>query len=291
LSSRSGFVSFVGRPNVGKSTLTNAMAGQKVAITSSKPQTTRKAIRAVVMRPGGQLILVDLPGLHRPRTLLGSRLNDLVAANLSEVDVLAFCTPANEKLGPGDRKIIADMQQYKRAKKIAVVTKTDTVSKQRLAEHLLELNGLAPWEEIIPVSALTGDQVELLADVLINHLPEGPELYPSDTVSEESFEDIVCERVREAALELVNDELPHSLAVTFDEFLEDENKIFVSLWVERDSQKGIVIGKAGSMLKTIGSRARKEISALVGHPIHLAIQVRVASDWQRNPKQLKKLGF
>ena len=291
MSSRSGFVSFVGRPNVGKSTLTNAMAGQKVAITSSKPQTTRKAIRAVVMRPGGQLILVDLPGLHRPRTLLGSRLNDLVAANLSEVDVLAFCTPANEKLGPGDRKIIADMQQYKRAKKIAVVTKTDTVSKQRLAEHLLELNGLAPWEEIIPVSALTGDQVELLADVLINHLPEGPELYPSDTVSEESFEDIVCERVREAALELVNDELPHSLAVTFDEFLEDENKIFVSLWVERDSQKGIVIGKAGSMLKTIGSRARKEISALVGHPIHLAIQVRVASDWQRNPKQLKKLGF
>jgi GTPase len=291
LSSRSGFVSFVGRPNVGKSTLTNAMVGQKVAITSSKPQTTRKAIRAVVMRPGGQLILVDLPGLHRPRTLLGSRLNDLVAANLSEVDILAFCTPANEKLGPGDRKIIADMQQYKRAKKIAVVTKTDTVSKQRLAEHLLELNGLAPWEEIIPVSAMTGDQVELLADVLISHLPQGPELYPADTVSEESFEDIVCERVREAALELVNDELPHSLAVTFDEFLEDENKIFVSLWVERDSQKGIVIGKAGSMLKTIGTRARKEISELVGHPVHLAIQVRVASDWQRNPKQLKKLGF
>ena len=288
---KSGFVSFVGRPNVGKSTLTNALAGQKVAITSSKPQTTRRAIRAIVNREAGQLVLVDLPGLHRPRTLLGERLNDLVSSTLADVDLLAFCTPANEKLGPGDKKIIADMAQYPRAKKVAIVTKVDTASKVRIAEHLLELGGLAQWDEIIPVSAVTGEQLELLADVLLGLLPTGPDLYPADVVSEESFEDNVCELVREAALELLEDELPHSLAVTFDEYVDDENKLHLSLWVERDSQKGIVIGKGGSMLRQIGSVARTNISELMGKPVHLAIQVRVAPDWQRNPKQMGKLGF
>lgn len=290
---RSGFVSFVGRPNVGKSTLTNAIVGEKVAITSSKPQTTRRAIRAIKTTEVGQLVIVDLPGLHRPRTLLGQRLNDLVESNLSEVDLIAFCSPANEPLGVGDRKIITDISSY-RAKKIAIVTKTDTVSKQKLAEHLIAISQEADWDEIIPVSALTGDQVELLVGILISKLPEGPALYSDEQITEELVEDRICELVRESALELVQDELPHSLAVSLDEIVDQDSEkptVHVSLWVERDSQKGIVIGKGGSMLKTIGSKARKEIQQLVGHPIHLAIQVRVAKDWQRDAKQLGKLGF
>lgn len=289
---RSGFVSFVGRPNVGKSTLTNAIVGEKVAITSSKPQTTRRAIRAIKNTDKGQLVLVDLPGLHRPRTLLGQRLNDLVESNLSEVDLIAFCSPANEAIGVGDRKIIADIAGY-RAKKVAIVTKVDTVSKQKLAEHLIAISQEADWDEIVPVSALTGDQVELLVDLLIEKLPEGPLLYPDEIVTEEEDEDRICELVREAALELVRDELPHSLAVSLDEIVEGDEKptIHVSLWVERDSQKGIVLGKGGSMLKTIGTKARREIQQLLGHPVHLAIQVRVAKDWQTDAKQLGRLGF
>lgn len=289
---KSGFVSFVGRPNVGKSTLTNAIVGQKVAITSSKPQTTRKAIRAIHSTDQGQLIIVDTPGLHRPRTLLGQRLNDLVETTLNEVDLIAFCTPANEAIGVGDRKIIADIANL-RAKKVAIVTKADTVSRQQLAEHLLAISEEFDWQEIIPVSALTGEQLEHLSNVLISHLPEGEKLYPSDIQTEETDEDRICELVREAALELVRDEMPHSLAVTLDEIVEGETKptLHVSLWVERDSQKGIVIGKGGSMLKTIGSKARQEIEKLLDSPVHLAIQVRIAKDWQRDAKQLGKLGF
>lgn len=290
---RSGFVSFVGRPNVGKSTLTNAIAGQKVAITSSKPQTTRRAIRAIKTSEAGQLIMVDTPGLHRPRTLLGQRLNDVVSSTLSEVDVIVFCTPANEPIGPGDKKIVSDIQTYSKAKKIAVVTKCETVSKSKLAEHLMKVADLESWEEIVPVSAVTQEQLDLLEQLLIRYLPVGPLLYEADTVSEESLEDQICELVREAALELVNDELPHSLAVTMDEIIYEDPKpiIHVSVWVERDSQKGIIIGKQGSMLKTIGQKARREIQALMGEPVHLAIQVRIAQNWQRNPKQLGKLGF
>jgi GTP-binding protein Era len=290
---RSGFVSFVGRPNVGKSTLTNALVGQKVAITSSKPQTTRKAIRAIITRDDYQLIIVDTPGIHRPRTLLGQRLNDLVTSTLTEVDVIVFCSPANEKVGPGDKHIVADLAKFPRAKKLAFVTKTDTVSKQQLAQHLLEVSQLADWKEIVPVSAVTGDQLELVENILVAQLPPGPALYSADEDTAETMEDRICELVRESALELVNDELPHSLAVTMDEITEGENKptMHVSLWVERDSQKGIVIGKSGSMLKRIGTEARGKIEALYGEPIHLAIQVRIAKDWQRNPKELGKLGF
>jgi len=290
---RSGFVSFVGRPNVGKSTLTNAIAGEKVAITSSKPQTTRRAIRAIKTTEAGQLIMVDTPGLHRPRTLLGQRLNDLVSSTLHEVDVIVFCTPANEPIGPGDRKIVADIAKYGRAKKIAIVTKSETVSKQKLAQHLMAVSELHDWKEIVPVSAATMEQVDLLEKLLIGYLPVGPLFYEKDIVSEEPLEDRICELIREAALELVNDELPHSLAVTLDEILYDSVKptIHVSVWVERDSQKGIIIGKGGSMLKTIGQKARREIEALMEEPIHLAIQVRIAPNWQRNAKQLGKLGF
>ena len=290
---RSGFASFVGRPNVGKSTLTNAIAGEKVAITSSKPQTTRRAIRAIKTTEAGQLIMVDTPGLHRPRTLLGQRLNDLVSSTLHEVDVIVFCTPANETIGPGDRKIVADIAKYGRAKKIAIVTKCETVSKQKLAQHLMAVSELHDWKEIVPVSAATMEQVDLLETLLIGYLPVGPLFYEKDVVSEEPLEDRICELVREAALELVNDELPHSLAVTLDEILYDSKKptVHVSVWVERDSQKGIIIGKGGSMLKTIGQKARREIEALMDEPIHLAIQVRIAQNWQRNAKQLGKLGF
>ena len=289
---KSGFVSFVGRPTVGKSTLTNAIVGEKVAITSSKPQTTRKAIRAIHSTEQGQLIIVDTPGLHRPRTLLGQRLNNLVETTLNEVDLIAFCSPANEAIGVGDKKIIADIAQL-RAKKVAIVTKADTVSREKLAQHLMSISEVYDWDEIIPVSALTGEQVGHLVDVLISKLDDGPQLYPTDIHTEETDEDRICELVREAALELVRDEMPHSLAVTLDEIVEGEQKqtLHVSLWVERDSQKGIVIGKAGSMLKTIGTKARREIEELLGSPIHLAIQVRIAKDWQRDSKQLGKLGF
>ena len=289
---KSGFVSFVGRPNVGKSTLTNAIVGEKVAITSSKPQTTRKAIRAIHSTERGQLIIVDTPGLHRPRTLLGQRLNNLVETTLNEVDLIAFCSPANEAIGVGDKKIISDIAQL-RAKKVAIVTKADTVSREKLAQHLMSVSEVFDWDEIIPVSALTGEQIDHLVDVLISKLDDGPQLYPTDIHTEESDEDRICELVREAALELVRDEMPHSLAVTLDEIVDGEQKqtLHVSLWVERDSQKGIVIGKSGSMLKTIGTKARREIEELLGSPIHLAIQVRIAKDWQRDSKQLGKLGF
>jgi GTP-binding protein Era len=244
-----------------------------------------------VSRPAGQLVLVDLPGVHRPRTLLGERLNDLVQSTLSEVDLIAFCTPANEKLGPGDERLIAEIQKFPKAKKIAIVTKTDSVSKERLLEHLLALGQLAEFAEIVPVSALTGDQVDLLTDLMIGLLPEGPLLYPAEVATDESVEDRICETIREKALEKLNDELPHSLAVTLDEFDQDQGRIFASVWVERDSQKGIVIGKAGSVLKAIGTEARAELAELIGRPIYLSLQVRVAKEWQRDPKQLGKLGF
>jgi GTP-binding protein Era len=237
--------------------------------------------------------MVDTPGLHRPRTLLGQRLNDLVSSTLHEVDVIVFCTPANEPIGPGDRKIVSDIAQYGRAKKIAIVTKSETVSKQKLAQHLMAVSDLHDWKEIVPVSAATMEQVDLLERLLIGYLPVGPLFYEKDVVSEEPLEDRICELIREAALELVNDELPHSLAVTLDEILYDSVKptIHVSVWVERDSQKGIIIGKGGSMLKTIGQKARREIEAMMEEPVHLAIQVRIAPNWQRNSKQLGKLGF
>lgn len=292
---RAGFVSFVGRPNVGKSTLTNALVGEKIAITSAKPQTTRRAIRGIVHKPEGQLILVDTPGLHRPRTLLGERLNDLVEDTLGDVDVIGFCVPANEKIGPGDQFINAQLDQFKRAKKIAIVTKTELVDRETLAERLLAVSALRDFEAVVPVSALGGDQLDVLAKVLIELLPESPALYPPDAVTDESIESRICEFIREAALEGVRDELPHSLAVTIDEINPREGKnltdVHANVFVERDSQKSIIIGKGGSRLRDIGTKSRPEIEKLLGTKVFLSIRVKVAPDWQRDPKQLGKLGF
>ena len=292
---RAGFVSFTGRPNVGKSTLTNALVGEKVAITSSKPQTTRRAIRGIVHREDGQLILVDTPGMHRPRTLLGERLNDIVQSTLADVDVICLCVPANEKLGPGDRFINEQLEQFPRAKKVAIVTKVDVASRTGIAEQLLAVSGLRDWDAIIPVSGLTGDQTELLAAELIALLPESEALYPVETVTEEGLEARISELIREAALEGVEDELPHSIAITIDDMVDRDDKdlleIYANLFVERDSQKGIIIGHKGSRLSDVGARARAAIEPLVGKQVFLSLRVKVAKDWQRDAKQLGRLGF
>ena len=293
---RAGFVSFVGRPNVGKSTLTNALVGEKVAITSSKPQTTRRAIRGIVHRSHGQLILVDTPGLHRPRTLLGERLNTLVQTTLGDVDAIAFCVPANEPIGPGDRFINEQLEQYPDAKKVAIVTKTDAASKAKVAEQLLAVSQLRDWAAIVPVSAPRGEQLEVLVDELLALMPEASHpLYPEETLTDEDVTERIAEFVREAALEGVSDELPHSIAVTVDDMIERDDKdlieVYANLFVERDSQKGIIIGKGGARLKEVGARARGEIERLLGRKVFLALHVKVAKDWQRDPKQLGRLGF
>ncbi|MFM5952339.1 MAG: GTPase Era [Micrococcales bacterium] len=292
---RSGFVSFVGRPNVGKSTLTNALVGEKVAITSAKPQTTRRAIRGIANRVSGQLILVDTPGLHRPRTLLGERLNDLVESTLGDVDVIGFCVPANEKIGPGDTFINEQLSKYRKAKLVAIVTKSETVSRDRLAEQLVAVSKLRDFAAVIPVSAVAGEQVSELAELLIGMLPVSHALYPDDISTDETLEQRICELIRESALEGVHDELPHSIAVTIDEMGErevgDVFDIHANIWVERDSQKGIIIGKGGSRLKNVGSQSRGEIEKLVGKKVFLSLRVKVSADWQRDPKALGRLGF
>ena len=288
-------MSFVGRPNVGKSTLTNALVGEKVAITSSKPQTTRRAIRGIAHYPNGQLILVDTPGMHRPRTLLGERLNSIVQTTLGDVDVVAFCMPADEKIGPGDRYINEQLDSFPRAKKVAIVTKIDATSRPQVAAQLLAVSELREWEAIIPVSATSRIQLDTLAAELIKLLPVSEALYPADAVTEEGLESRISELVREAVLEGVEDELPHSIAVTIDDIIERDDKdlleIYANLFVERDSQKGIIIGHQGSRLADVGARARAEIEPLVGKQVFLSIRVKVAKDWQRDPKQLGRLGF
>jgi GTPase len=301
---RSGFACFVGRPNAGKSTLTNALVGEKVAITSSKPQTTRHTVRGIVHRPDAQLVLVDTPGLHKPRTLLGERLNALVRETWGEVDVIGFCVPADEPVGPGDRFIVTELAAARRTPKVAVVTKTDLVDRTTVGERLLEVTRLAEgagftWDEVVPVSAVAGEQVGLLADLLVGLMPEGPPLYPDGELTDEPEAIMVAELIREAALEGVRDELPHSIAVVVEEMIAREGRpaddplldVHASLYVERDSQKAIVIGRGGSRLREVGTRSRRQIEALLGTRVHLDLRVKVAKDWQRDPRQLRKLGF
>lgn len=301
---RSGFACIVGRPNVGKSTLTNQLVGQKISIISKQPQTTRHAIRGIVHSEKGQIVLVDTPGIHKPKTLLGSKLNELVKQTWSEVDVILFCIPADQKIGPGDKFIAQEIMKYSKKPKIGVLTKIDSVKQNVIAERLVELDKLAKelkfgWEEIIPISSQTGENLDNLIGLIIKYLPEGPELYPQEVITDESIEIMISEYIREAALEDLREELPHSLAVVVQKIETDENrpadkplmKIYAEIYVERDSQKGIIIGNKGSKLKEIGSTSRKQIEKLVGMKVYLDLQVKVALNWQTDQNQLTKLGF
>ena len=299
---RAGFACLVGRPNAGKSTLTNALVGQKVAITSSKPQTTRHTIRGIATTEQAQLILVDTPGLHRPRTLLGQRLNDLVRETLLEVDVVGFCLPADQKIGPGDTFIANELAELRRGRRrpvVAIATKTDLVPRDRLVQHLISIDRLGEWDEIVPCSAVRGDQIDELLAVLTSYLPQSPQLYPDGVLTDEPEATMIAELVREAALEGVRDELPHSLAVVVEEMTPREGRpdddplldVRVNVFVERSSQKSIVIGKGGSRLRDVGTQARRGIEALLGQKVYLDLHVKVAKDWQRDPKQLQRLGF
>ena len=301
---RSGFACIVGRPNVGKSTLTNAMVGEKIAITSDRPQTTRHTIRGIVTRDVGQLVLVDTPGVHRPRTLLGERLNALVADTWSQVDVVVMCFPANEAIGPGDRFIAEQIAAIPRVKKVAVVTKTDTADKQKIGEQLLAVANLGTelgidWSHLVPVSAIKDDQVVLLGELLMELLPEGQVLYPDGELTDEPELIMIAELIREAALAGVHDELPHSIAVVIEDMALRPDRpvdkplmdIYAHIFVERESQKHIVIGKGGTRLREVGTEARIAISKMLGVPVYLDIRVKIAKDWQRDPKQLARLGF
>jgi GTP-binding protein Era len=294
----SGFVCFVGRPNTGKSTLTNALVGSKVAITSSRPQTTRHTIRGIVHRDDFQIILVDTPGLHRPRTLLGKRLNELVRNTYSEVDAIGLCIPADERIGPGDRWIVEQIRSTApKTQLIAVVTKIDKTPKDKLAAQLVAVSELVgDSAEVVPVSAVTGEQVDVLIDVLTTALPPGPAYYPDGELTDEPEEVLMAEFIREAALEGARDELPHSLAVVIEEVNPREGRddlidVQAILYVERDSQKGIVIGKGGARLREVGTAARSQIEKLLGTKVYLELRVKVAKNWQRDPKQLGRLGF
>lgn len=331
---RSGFAVFVGRPNAGKSTLTNALVGQKIAITSNRPQTTRHTIRGIVHRDSGQLVLVDTPGVHRPRTLLGERLNELVTETLGEVDVLGFCVPADERIGPGDRYIAQQLASAGRRPIVAIVTKADKVARDELVEQLMAVEAMgrevlteehvefqrrqgirarkrgrehtpAPvpedigFADVIPVSAVDRFQLEELAELLISRMPVSPPLYPDGELTDEPEMTLVAELVREAALEGVRDELPHSLAAVCEDMIPREDRpeddpmldVHVSLYVERPSQKAIVIGRGGSRLREIGATARASIERMLGTKVYLDLHVKVAKEWQRDPRQMSRLGF
>jgi GTP-binding protein Era len=291
---RSGFVALVGRPNAGKTTLTNALVGEKVGIVSNRPQTTRHAIRGVVHKPEGQIVLVDTPGLHKPKSLLGKRLNDVVRDTLSDVDVVVFCVPADQPVGTGDKFIARQLREI-RAPIVVVVTKTDAANKQQVAEQLMAASQLVEAAEVVPVSAVKGDQVELLENLLIELLPEGPPLYPQAQTTDEDVERQLAELVREAALEKVFQEVPHSLAVTIEEINRrpdrDLVEIHALLHVERNSQKPMLLGRGGSIIKAIGSEARVGMETLLGSRVHLDLHVTVLGEWQDDPKKLNRLGY
>ena len=298
---RSGFVAIVGRPNVGKSTLINALVGSKIAITSHHPNTTRLAIRGIVHRPDYQAVLVDTPGVHKPKTLLGHRLNQVVDQSMDSVDIVLMCIPADETSGAGDVFIAQEIAKHSKAKKFAVITKTDLISKEKLAARLLEIMELAKgftWDEVVPVSAAIHDQVDLLNDLIGKNLPQGPAYYPEGTNSDQAIEALICELIREAALQDVRQELPHSIVVTIDEFGEREEKgsrpfydVHATVHVERDSQRAILLGHQGSRLKEIGIRARADIERTLGAKIFLGLHIKVSKEWQKDPKLLERLGF
>jgi GTP-binding protein Era len=298
---RSGFVAIVGRPNVGKSTLINALVGSKIAITSHHPNTTRSAIRGIVHGDNFQAVLVDTPGVHKPKTLLGHRLNAVVDQSMDSVDVVILCIPADETSGAGDIYIAQEIAKHPRAKKFAVITKTDLLSKEKLAVRLTGIMELAQgfvWDEIIPVSAAIHDQIDLLNQLIGAALPAGPAYYPEGTTSDQAIEQLICEFIREAALQDVREELPHSIVVTIDEFGEREEKgsrpfydVHATIHVERDTQRAILLGHQGVRLKEIGIRARADIERALVAKIFLGLHIKVSKEWQRDSRMLDKLGF
>ena len=290
---RSGFVAVVGRPNVGKSTLVNALVGEKVAITSDKPQTTRAAIRGVVDYPGAQVVLVDTPGYHKPRTLLGKRLNQMVRNAWSDVDLALLVVDGVAGVGRGDGKVAADLEVAGRPT-IIVVNKIDRMRPPQIAAQLARAAELDDFEEYVPLSARTGEGVDSLIRVMIDRLGEGPMYYPPGTRTDQPPPRYVAELVREKLLARMNEEVPHSVAVVTEDFEEREDgllEIRAVVFVERDSQKGIVIGKKGATLKAVGSEAREEIEILFGQRVFLELRVKVEKDWQRRPYALERLGL
>jgi GTPase len=292
---KAGLVALVGRPNVGKSTLLNALLGRKLAIMSDKPQTTRSVVRGVLHRPEGQAVLVDTPGLHKPRTLLGQRLNDLVRGTLGEVDLVCLLVDAVAGVGAGDRFLATEVGKVA-TPTICVVNKLDAAPRARMAAALQAAAALGDWAEVVPVSARTGDQLDLLVELVFAQLPEGRPLYPEGHVTDEPEQHLVAELIREKALAMVRDELPHSVAVLVDEMGVDPERedllvIRATLFVERASQKPIVLGRRGAVLREIGTRARAELEALLGAHVYLDLRVKVAKEWQRDPRQLARLGF
>lgn len=289
---RSGFVSVVGRPNVGKSTLVNALVGEKVAITSSRPQTTRNTIRGILTTDDAQVVFVDTPGLHRPRTALGNRLNRLVYGSLEETDAVLFVLDATQRIGPGDR-LIADRLQETDATVVVVVNKTDLASNSRILEQLQEASG---WDfaAYVPVSALTSDGIDRIMGELIPRLEEGPQFFPAETHMDQPEKVYAGELIREKFLHRLREELPHSLAVVVDELeTRDNGLVYVgaTAYVERKSQKGIVIGKGGSLLRDVGAEARADLERFFGSSVYLDIRVKVEDDWQRHDQLLDRLGF
>jgi GTPase len=292
---KAGLVALVGRPNVGKSTLLNALLGRKLAITSDKPQTTRSVVRGVLHRLDGQAVLVDTPGLHKPRTLLGQRLNDLVRGTLAEVDLVCLLVDAAAGVGAGDRFLAAEVARVATTT-LCVVNKADAASRAKMVAALQAAAGLGDWAEVVPVSARTGQQLDLLVELLFAHLPEGRPLYPDGHLTDEPEQHLLAELIREKALAMVRDELPHSVAVLVDELepSPDNPEVLVvraTLFVERASQKPIVLGRGGTVLREIGTRARTELEALLGTRVYLDLHVKVAKEWQRDPRKLARLGF
>jgi GTP-binding protein Era len=290
---RSGVVAVVGRPNVGKSTLVNALVGAKVAIVSDKPQTTRRGIRGILTTPSAQVVFVDTPGFHKPRTALGARLNEIVAESTDGVDAIVQVVDAASGVGRGDAFVYAQRLAPHAVPKLCAVNKLDAVRRRGEVPQLQAAAELGDFDEVVPVSARTGEGIGLLRDLVVRRLPEGPPLYPPDEVTDVPLEDRVSELVRGQALAVTREEVPHSVAVVVEDLERegDLTRVHAMLVVERDSQKGIVIGHGGQTLKTIGSRAREEIEALLGTRVYLDLRVKVVKEWQRDPKALRRLGF
>jgi GTP-binding protein Era len=293
VSFRSGFVAVVGRPNVGKSTLVNALVGRKVAIVSDKPQTTRRELRAVLTTEDHQIVFTDTPGFHKPRTLLGTRLNDLVGEATQGVDAIVQVVDAADGVGRGDAFVYERQVRGAAGAKLCAVNKLDAVRGREEVPQLQAAADLGEWDEVVPIAARTGRGVDLLRDLLVARLPEGPAYFPADELTDQPLEVRLSEIVREKALAVTRQEVPHSIAVVVEELEREDSitRVHASLIVERDSQKGIVIGKGGSTLKAIGSRAREEMEVALGGKVFLDLRVKVLKEWQRDPKALQRLGF